>query len=890
MCSRRIRGQAITSTLRVARVFTLVLTLTLATAVTCWTGWTLTDKANAVQYPQAPKKSTYWNDYLAAGLVEIPTLSLDIRVRKYDVTARYKFQLMATHSLIDWIRNDPSKDGNPLVDAVLGSVNWGEFRWGPTGHSLSWAGLDFQRPHIEVANGQATVSVTSFPGSLSLDHFRLSAGGHAKQISVKSDEIVVHGRKGDVRAPSNIVMASELADGTTFVRHNGGLSRFTYGNMTGRMWLNTLRTVGNSAFAIVGGSLAMLVNFAVLGVVLWALARRGPPSGLPAPSGLQGVATRAVRAVMWAVAAAIGMRAVSDLLVALLSHNTAGDASVIAGSRAVLLAGAFFLWPVMCVRAVREPPPPSSPPGAPPLGALLIPFFLLIPYRYMMETVLHVPSSAYLQHMLQAIMLVSLAVVLCFHVFGRRPPWYATVGVSATLLSSTLFWPVTYYQGETDDTVYLPGKWVYVAAGLTVTAGLCTLVAGVLRRTSQRTVRNAPIWTVGVIGLIAVTAILSLLQRSKIEAPGELGDLPGDLISFIDSSYPLVEWLLIGLMIIVVVATRATASRETMRRLGIALFVTIFFSVRSWLYLPLDRIGAFAVAALLVFPAAQTRITPQGSPRYLLQRTMNAWRHAELVRRRRNALEEDTPIPHTDLMSGKTSPNAYVAGLAHLSRVDHLLAEQQEERVWEAQQYKSAALGRLGAPLDIVSARVGGIVSGVLGLVPLWVTLSSTHGAFWPSADTLDLFDVVWSYAYWPLIGYFFGLFIPLLRGNNGIEKGFWLFLALTVSGLPQDVIWATGKGWIYNLVAFAEMFVICLAVGFVSGDLVTLRRARLRPSEWVHVHNWKFVVTWSTTVVVALTTATITYVSSSATELGKITVGNVEPPTPTAPAHPTTP
>jgi hypothetical protein len=40
-----------------------------------------------------------------------------------------------------------------------------------------------------------------------------------------------------------------------------------------------------------------------------------------------------------------------------------------------------------------------------------------------------------------------------------------------------------------------------------------------------------------------------------------------------------------------------------------------------------------------------------------------------------------------------------------------------------------------------------------------------------------------------------------------------------------------------------------------------------------VQVHNWRFLVTWSTAVIAAIGTATAAYVSTAATDLGQQTV-----------------
>lgn len=121
----------------------------------------------------------------------------------------------------------------------------------------------------------------------------------------------------------------------------------------------------------------------------------------------------------------------------------------------------------------------------------------------------------------------------------------------------------------------------------------------------------------------------------------------------------------------------------------------------------------------------------------------------------------------------------------------------------------------------------------------------------------------------YPLYGFFFGYFLPWLRGDTGVSKSLSLFAVLGVSEaivllLPyqqnQDVTGAF-LAWI------AQTFLICFALG-VSFDFLVLRQAGLGLSALLDVHHTNRVVAFSSGVAAAAVTTLASVLATSAAGL----------------------
>ncbi len=88
-----------------------------------------------------------------------------------------------------------------------------------------------------------------------------------------------------------------------------------------------------------------------------------------------------------------------------------------------------------------------------------------------------------------------------------------------------------------------------------------------------------------------------------------------------------------------------------------------------------------------------------------------------------------------------------------------------------------------------------------------------------------------------------------------------------------MNLLWLDGRGWQNALIYYLELFAFLLIIGIILCDLMALNSAGMSLSAWTQVHNWKFLVTWSTAVLAAVGTAAATFLSTAATDLGHETV-----------------
>ena len=107
-------------------------------------------------------------------------------------------------------------------------------------------------------------------------------------------------------------------------------------------------------------------------------------------------------------------------------------------------------------------------------------------------------------------------------------------------------------------------------------------------------------------------------------------------------------------------------------------------------------------------------------------------------------------------------------------------------------------------------------------------------------------------------------------------------------ASLPMNLLWLDGSEWKVTAIYYLAAFAFLVLVSVIIGDLMALVSAGLSPLAWVQVHNWRFLVTWSTAVIAAVGTATAAFLSTAATDLGQQTVTAVtgQSPTGSAPAH----
>jgi hypothetical protein len=139
----------------------------------------------------------------------------------------------------------------------------------------------------------------------------------------------------------------------------------------------------------------------------------------------------------------------------------------------------------------------------------------------------------------------------------------------------------------------------------------------------------------------------------------------------------------------------------------------------------------------------------------------------------------------------------------------------------------------------------------------------------------------------WALLGYLFGYGFPLIRGTNGISKGFTLMPTLLVPPIPLLFLWGThGDVVSYGLYSL-ESLTFFLILGVVIGNVGLLYRAGLDIWDASDLYRIRGLVTWGTTSVAAIATACATAIGTAASgavtaQLAPSTTTNQAPQQPT--------
>lgn len=122
----------------------------------------------------------------------------------------------------------------------------------------------------------------------------------------------------------------------------------------------------------------------------------------------------------------------------------------------------------------------------------------------------------------------------------------------------------------------------------------------------------------------------------------------------------------------------------------------------------------------------------------------------------------------------------------------------------------------------------------------------------------------------WTLYGFFFGYFYNLIRGRNGLEKGFFYFVTLVVPSLAMNLLlypldisaWLSFGFWAL------QVFLHSLLLGLFAGDYETLRRDRFRWYNLIEVYNLTSLSAWVTSILIALGAAIQAMISTDVGDL----------------------
>jgi hypothetical protein len=867
----------------------------------------------------------------------VVTVSGDDLAAQYTVTSSSGLALAAQAQAAQRAGNSDA-----MVSNLFGLVSVAQFKDGFTPNHYVWTTLGFMPPQLQVTGAKTTVTITSDP-------FRLLLGQQYIQVDPPNETGT--GPQGDmdltypsglqVLDPAGASLMSTAGDSTDLQRSGPKVTATL--REPGANWTTGLRSLGGTGLPVIGTPLQRLASMVVVLALLWSLSRVGQKLPLLRRD-VQDVVLagwNAVRAIVGAYVALLVLGLGYQLMFEILPRGTG---PLLAGPAGLVLAGAVVLWPVVCWRVT---PAGSRRAGAtrgtPWDWALELAAMAMIGVVYL--AIMAGWSSAHQVTWWQAapatagiVVLVYLLGTLLLRPSALRPLARLAVlaGLLVVALASTVAWPVLVYTGFFKGNVLyvnLIGKWVYFAAALVTIAGLCVMIARVVRVLAASHLRyltagpggNRQVdadpaaaekarrrwrWTWGAGGgaVVAVTLAATvpyLVTASQIRYAHAEGLVPAGLTSnsgLYRALPQLLNWLLLALVIGVLLsaaraaraaaawriaperararqnaANRIVAYRVAARQLAIPVMMLIFFSAYTyyyspwavttytWLYLPVTPLLGLMILAW-VLPARQATASRTGSPVEAIRLTLRAWRNAEFADSQRQQLLGNAD----DLRKSLLETGAQAEPQADGRRTYETLAHAQNVLSEERDDSRRSAREHLRAP-DPAAARRGAVAGALLGLVPAVVLFLVTRPVpDWSGYPVLDFLGFTgWILFIWPALGWAMGYFLPFIRGRNGINKALCLYVTVGAS-LPMNLLWLDGHEWKITAIYYLELFAFLVIIGVTIGDLLALFSAGMSPLAWIQVHNWRFLVTWSTAVLAAIGTVAVTFLSTAATDLGQ--------------------
>jgi hypothetical protein len=709
-------------------------------------------------------------------------------------------------------------------------------------------------------------------------------------------------------------------------------------------WFTGLRAAGQIVLPTAANNLLIrLARLLAYGVLLWSLARIRAAGEARAPVV---VITRAVTLVV-AGLAVLGVLGAAVDLTYLVKHNPRLVPPEVAGPLGLFMGLIIVAWPAAVYHFARRTPPerasrtvPSGPgwrasrtPATPARSRARLlaaqAYGLVIP-----ALVCSAMGFAYVRYVGLVLQISSgtvtrLTAALCFLAFAlaivlaaaRRGAVQPLLGpcLLASLLLSTIVWPVLSTAFVTYGSISFVnpfGKWLYLLIVVAITTGLGVIgiragavVIAVLIGDSARAAAKESqdkrwrwmrpwVWGCLWCALVAGLIVPSAVKDAALAHAHLTGSNPASVISgndLIDALPELLDWVLLALAAAALATLPqarpdALAPPEKMSRAiratGIAMFAILLCQGGAWMYLPVSLVAGYIALGSLAIPASLVRDTviARPGPTELLNRALALRRDLEFVTSQQQSIATGSADALRDVLIRK-GVASYQRSLRAAAMSQSMLGRRRDQLRLAARHATSRVFDHEGLAPSVRAARAGLITGCAFAPVPaLVLTLSSSPPGQVTDYPALDfLGQAAWTFLLWPFLGWCIGYFLPYIHGDNGVKKALWLYLAILIATLPRQVIYNDGAAWIRTLIFDLELLAFLLICAVVTCEFLVLRAADLRIADWTKVHNWRFVVTWSSTVLAALGTAAATFLSTAATDLGQQAVPAVSVQTPTS-------
>jgi hypothetical protein len=809
-------------------------------------------------------------------------VSLQLRLTGDQARAQYSLTVPSHSKLIAQLLSYAATAGsNSLAVNFLGMVQMSDSPY-EFGRTHYWHQLVFNRPYVKQVAQQTTIVLPS-----KVYYFNINP----KFIKVEdpvyigrgfSRSIVFQGATSQVGNVSgaSISQLSSSAESLQTVGGRGIVSFSVEGPAVD--WLDGVRSVGATTFAAAPANLLYrLVRYLSYLVLLGALYRLAMAYPRNDAARIARDAVGAITAAMVTIALLGFAYNITQEFFPPGHHNS----YYLAGPAGLLLAAALTVWPVVLFRIGRRPPAWAGPQGPEPRmllpaitggvaagGAALI-------FTFLLHDLFDVPISS-IAVPVAACWLVGTTVISILAVLKQWPRWTVTLvaplSVAAVLFSAQLA-PVLYYGGSYIATdpgrvhVNVIGKWLYLVLPVAILLALVVAAVKMIRKSVYGRWR----WwlSVAASGAIAAAILPDAISDSQVLSGHHAGEAPVYFFagnSLIEALPALMSWLFVGLAIGALCSIRESADkRMEIRGVGVAMLLVLLFRVSSsWIYLPVSVVLGYVAIRYVVMPARLAekragRMTPPQAIHYAL----SAWRRAELADNQRQQLTSNSADALRDVLV-KDGPDHYGRSFDAMVQAQRDLDQRYDRWQNLARDAAGVAFAHRGNLPSKKMARqglfVGLIWTLVSGAIQLLASAPVSPSTSYPG---LDFFGGNGELLFiWPLLGWCVGYFLPFIRGKDGVEKALWFSLPVIAAAVPLQLLWDDTTGWLNVLVYDLELFSFLMVSAVIVSDLLVLRAAGMRLKTWVQVHNWRFVVSWSSAVLAALVTAAATFLSTTAT------------------------
>ena len=811
-------------------------------------------------------------------------VSLQLRLTGDQAHAQYSLTAPSHSKLIAQVMSYAAVAGsNSLAVNFLGNVQMSDSPY-EFGHTHYWHRLQFNRPYVKQVAQQTTVVLPSKVYYFNIDPKLVKVEDPVDTGRGFSRSIDFQGATSQVADVSGATI-SQLSSSAASLQPIAGRRTVSF-SVEGPAadWLDGVRSVGATTFAVGPANflyrLVRYLSYLVLLAALFRLAMSYPGNDAVR---LARDAIGAITAAMVAIALlGFAFNITQEFVPSAPSHR---NSFYLAGPAGLLLAAALTVWPVVLFRIGRRPPAWAGPKR--PAPGMLLPVVVggvaggvaALTFTLLLHYLFAVPISSVVVPVV-ACWLVGTAVISILAVLKRWSRWTVSLVAPffvAAVLFSAQFAPVLYYGGSYIATdpgrvhVNVIGKWLYLILPVAILLALVVVAVKMI----WTSVHGPWRWwlSVAASSILAAAILPDAISDSQVLSGHQAGKAPFYFFagnSLIDALPALMSWLFVGLAIGALCSIRESADkRMEIRGVGVAMLLVLLFRVSSsWMYLPVSVVLGYLAIRYVVMPA---RLAQEGAgrmtPPQAIHYALSAWRRAELADNQRQQLTSNSADALRDVLI-KDGPVHYDRSFDALLQAQRNLDRRYGRWQNLARDATVTAFSHQGNLPSKKMARegffVGVIWTVVSGAIQLLASAPLAPSTSYPA---LDFFGGNGGLLFiWPLLGWCVGYFLPFIRGKDGVQKALWFSLPVIAAAVPLQLLWDDTTGWLNVLVYDLELFSFLMVSAVVVSDLLVLRAARMRLKTWVQVHNWRFVVSWSSAVLAALATAAATFLSTAAT------------------------